>query len=83
MRKACERIKAAKGKAAQGRLESFFGPVTVVPNAAKAAKEAAAREAAKAAKKKGGAGGGVGGKAGPLKGGIKKAPIGKGGAAKK
>jgi flap endonuclease-1 len=74
VRKAVERINAAKGKASQGRLEAFFGPVKVVPNAAKAAKEAAAREAAKAAKKKGGA---AGGKAGPLKGGVKKAPIGK------
>jgi len=74
VRKAVDRINASKGKANQGRLESFFGPVTVVPNAQKLAKEAAAREAAKAAKKK------AGQKAGAVKGGVtKKAPIGKGG----
>lgn len=30
IRKAVERINAAKGKASQGRLESFFGPAKVV-----------------------------------------------------
>lgn len=41
MRKAVDRINAAKGKASQGRLESFFGPVTVVPNAQKVREVAA------------------------------------------
>lgn len=30
IRKAIDRITAAKGKASQGRLESFFGPAKVV-----------------------------------------------------
>lgn len=68
VRNQVKKINAAKGKASQGRLESFFGPVTVKPNEKKAAKEAAAKKAAK-----GGKGGGKGGLA--AKGGVKKAPI--------
>jgi hypothetical protein len=37
VRKAIEKIKDSKGKATQGRLESFFGPVTVKPAAGAAA----------------------------------------------
>jgi flap endonuclease-1 len=68
VRNQVKKINAAKGKASQGRLESFFGPVTVKPNEKKAAKEAAAKAAAK-----GGKGGSKGGLA--AKGGVKKAPI--------
>jgi hypothetical protein len=70
VRNTVKRINAAKNKASQGRLESFFGPVTVKPNEKKAAKEAAAKAAAKAAKGKGGKGSGM-----AAKGGVKKAPI--------
>ena len=35
VRKGVQRIRESKGKAAQGRLESFFGPVTVTKKAAK------------------------------------------------
>ncbi len=71
MRNQVKKINAAKGKASQGRLESFFGPATVKPNEKKAAKEAAAKAAAK------GKGAAKGGSKGALaaKGGIKKAPI--------
>lgn len=69
VRNQVKKINAAKGKASQGRLESFFGPVTVKPNEKKAAKEAAAKAV------KGGKGGSKGGLA--AKGGVKKAPIGK------
>lgn len=70
VRNQVKKINAAKGKASQGRLESFFGPVTVKPNEKKAAKEAAA----KAAKGKAGKGGSKSGLA--AKGGVlKKAPI--------
>jgi flap endonuclease-1 len=69
VRNQVKKINAAKGKASQGRLESFFGPVTVKPNEKKAAKEAAA----KAAKGKAAKGGSKGGLA--AKGGVKKAPI--------
>lgn len=68
IRNTVKKINAAKGKANQGRLESFFGPVTVKPAAGKAK----AAEPAKGAK---GAKGGKGGL--PAKGGVKKAPIGK------
>ena len=47
------RMKGAKGKASQGRLENFFGPVKIVPNE----KKAAAELAAKADKRKGKAAG--------------------------
>jgi len=71
VRSTVKKINAAKGKANQGRLESFFGPVTVKPAAGKAAKE---KEAA--AKGKGGKGGKGQSKGGMgAKGGIKKAPI--------
>lgn len=71
VRNQVKKINAAKGKASQGRLESFFGPVTVKPNEKKAAKEAAAKKAAKGSK-----GGGKGSKGGmAAKGGVKKAPI--------
>jgi flap endonuclease-1 len=71
VRNTVKKINAAKGKASQGRLESFFGPVTVKPSAGKAK---AAEAAAAAAKGKGGKGGGTkGGLA--AKGGVKKAPI--------
>jgi hypothetical protein len=72
VRNQVKKINASKGKASQGRLESFFGPVTVKPNEKKAAKEAEAKAAAKAAKGKGGKGGKDGLAA---KGGVKKAPI--------
>eukprot|EP00879_Flechtneria_rotunda_P029590 GHRR01032014.1.p2 GENE.GHRR01032014.1~~GHRR01032014.1.p2 ORF type:complete len:100 (+),score=38.60 GHRR01032014.1:486-785(+) len=68
IRTAIKKINAAKGKASQGRLENFFGPVTVKP-AAGNAKKAAEAAAAKAAGGKGGKGG-LG-----AKGGVKKAPI--------
>lgn len=66
MRSTVKKINAAKGKASQGRLESFFGPVTVKPSEGKAK----AAEAAKAAKGGKGAKGGL-----AAKGGVKKAPI--------
>lgn len=68
MRNTVKKINAAKGKASQGRLESFFGPVTVKPSAGKA-KAAAAAAAAKGGKG-GAAKGGI-----AAKGGVKKAPI--------
>ncbi len=78
MRSAVKRINAAKGKASQGRLESFFGPVITKPAAGKVAAGKAA--AGKPGALKGGAKGG-----GPLgsKGGVKKAPIATGGGGKK
>jgi flap endonuclease-1 len=69
VRNQVKKINAAKGKASQGRLESFFGPVTVKPNEKKAAKEAAAK-AAKGKTAKGGSKGSL-----TAKGGVKKAPI--------
>lgn len=54
MRKAVERINAAKGKASQGRLESFFGPAKIVSSTMGKRKEPEA---------KGGKGGGKGGAA--------------------
>lgn len=70
VRNQVKKINAAKGKASQGRLESFFGPVTVKPNEKKAAKEAAAQAAAKGKGSKGGSKGAM-----AAKGGVKKAPI--------
>jgi len=43
VKKGIERLKKAKGKGTQQRMESFFGPVTVVPNKRKAEKEAEAK----------------------------------------
>ncbi len=54
VRKALDRIAAAKGKASQGRLESFFGPAKIVSSTSGKRKEP---EAAK----------GKGGKAGAAK----------------
>jgi flap endonuclease-1 len=69
VRNTVKKINAAKGKASQGRLESFFGPVTVKPAAGKA-------KAAEAAAAKGKGGKGAGAKGGlAAKGGVKKAPI--------
>lgn len=70
VRNQVKKINSAKGKASQGRLESFFGPVTVKPNEKKAAKEAAAKAAAKGKGSKGGSKGAM-----AAKGGVKKAPI--------
>ena len=65
IRKAIDRINAAKGKGAQGRLESFFGPSKIVSSTT--GKRKAEEEAAAAAAKKGkGKAGGAG--AGPKKG---------------
>lgn len=58
VRKAAQKIVASKGKASQGRLESFFGPVTVKPSDSK--RKAPAPSKAQPAAKKGKAG--VGGK---------------------
>ena len=69
VRSTVKKINAAKGKASQGRLESFFGPVTVKQSEGKAK----AAEAAKAAKGGKGAKGAKGALA--AKGGVKKAPI--------
>eukprot|EP00316_Scyphosphaera_apsteinii_P016139 CAMPEP_0119312008 /NCGR_PEP_ID=MMETSP1333-20130426/24713_1 /TAXON_ID=418940 /ORGANISM="Scyphosphaera apsteinii, Strain RCC1455" /LENGTH=386 /DNA_ID=CAMNT_0007316543 /DNA_START=33 /DNA_END=1193 /DNA_ORIENTATION=- len=44
---AIKRLQACKGKNSQNRLESFFGPATIVPSAAKEAKRKAAEQAAK------------------------------------
>jgi len=43
VKKGIERLKKAKGKGTQQRMESFFGPVTVIPNKRKAEKEAEAK----------------------------------------
>jgi flap endonuclease-1 len=69
VRAAVARINRAKGKASQGRLESFFGAVTRKPSDSLAAKR---ESEAAAAKKKGGGGQKAGFGA---KGGIKKAPL--------
>eukprot|EP00877_Chromochloris_zofingiensis_P011864 jgi/Chrzof1/6931/Cz02g04020.t1 len=66
VRSTLKRISAAKGKSSQGRLESFFGPVTVKPSDKKKAAEVAAGAAKKGSK------GGLG-----LKAGVKKGPLGK------
>ena len=67
IRSAVKKINAAKGKANQGRLESFFGPVVTKPSASKA-------KAVEAKGKKGAGKGALG-----AKGGVsKKAPIGAG-----
>lgn len=50
---AIKRLQACKGKNSQNRLESFFGPATIVPSAAKEAKRKAAEQAAKAKGAKG------------------------------
>jgi flap endonuclease-1 len=42
VRNTVKKINSAKGKASQGRLESFFGPVMVKPAAGKAKAAAAA-----------------------------------------
>jgi len=69
VRAAVARVNRAKGKASQGRLESFFGAVTHKQSDSLAAKQSAAAEAAKKR-------GGGGQKAGfGAKGGIKKAPL--------
>ena len=52
---AAEKIRAAKGKASQGRMEAFFGASTLVPSAKRQAEAAA------------GAGGSKGGKEAPKK----------------
>ena len=70
MRNNIKKIVAAKGKASQGRLESFFGPSTVKSSTVGPKKP----DAKAAAKGKGGAaakGGAFG-----AKGGVKKAPLG-------
>lgn len=69
VRAAVARVNRAKGKASQGRLESFFGPVQHKQSDSLAAKQKASAEAAK---KKGGGGQKAGFGA---KGGIKKAPL--------
>jgi len=53
IRKAIDRINAAKGKASQGRLESFFGPAKIVSSTTGKRKEAekGKGKAAPAAKK--------------------------------
>ena len=67
IRKAIDRINAAKGKGAQGRLESFFGPSKIVSSSM--GKRKAEEAAAAAAAKKGKAGGaGAGPKKGKLGG---------------
>ena len=68
IRKAIDRINAAKGKGAQGRLESFFGPSKIVSSST--GKRKAEEEAAAAAAKngKGKAAGGAGAKKGKLGG---------------
>jgi flap endonuclease-1 len=63
IRKAIERINSAKGKASQGRLESFFGPAKVVASSTGKRKEAEA-----AGKKGGKEGGGPAQKKGKLGG---------------
>jgi flap endonuclease-1 len=64
IRKAIDRIHAAKGKATQGRLESFFGPSKVVSSTSGAKRKepppAAGKKGGGAAKK--GKLGGMGGK---------------------
>lgn len=70
VRNTVKKINAAKGKASQGRLESFFGPVTVKPCAGKAKAAAAAAAAKGKGGKSGAAKGGM-----AAKGGVKKAPI--------
>jgi flap endonuclease-1 len=68
VRKAIEKIKAAKGKASQNRLEAFFGAPTLVKSTLKRPAEAAKGKG----KGKGGKGGDDGAKASKGVGGAKK-----------
>ena len=55
VQKAIERMQKCKGKANQGRLESFFGPTTVVPSAKKLESKVLGKGKAKAKAQGGGA----------------------------
>ena len=71
MRNNIKKIVAAKGKASQGRLESFFGPTTV-----KSSTVGPKKPDPKAAGGKGKGGAAAKGGAFGAKGGVKKAPLG-------